>query len=115
MEVDDDVRQLALQGKRVRAIQLLRERTGADFKQANAAVNALLPKAHRGPARGMPLWLLGAILFAVVLTTIIVLVAAVNDLVPLVFRPVVVLLQPVLRPLIPLLLLPEVPLVVGAV
>ena len=115
MEVDDDVRQLALQGKRVRAIQLLRERTGADFNQANAAVNALLPKAHRGPARGMPLWLLGAILFAVVLTTIIVLVFAVNHLVPLVFRPVAVLLEPVTRPVIPLLLLPEVPLVVGAV
>ena len=115
MEIDDDVRHLALQGKRVRAIQLLRERTGADFTQANAAVNALLPKAHRGAARGIPLWLLATILFALVLTTIIVLVAAVNDLVPLVFRPIAVWLQPVSRPLIPLLLRPEVPIVVGAV
>ena len=30
MEVDDDVKQLALQGKTVRAIQLLRVRTGHD-------------------------------------------------------------------------------------
>ena len=115
LEVDDDVRQLALQGKRVRAIQLLRERTGADFNHANEAVNALLPKAYRGKTRGLPLWLLGAILFAVVLATIIVLVTAVNDLVPLIFRPVVVFLEPVVEPLILLLFLPEVPVAVGAV
>jgi hypothetical protein len=114
MEVDDDVRQLALQGKRVRAIQLLRERTGADFNDANHAVNALLPKAHRGRTRGIPLWIIGATVFAVVLVTISILVFAVNDLVPLIFRPVVVLLEPVVGPLIPLLFLPEVPVAVGA-
>jgi hypothetical protein len=52
MEVDDDVNQLALQGKTVRAIQLLRERTGVDFNQAHTAVNALLPSAHRMRAAG---------------------------------------------------------------
>jgi hypothetical protein len=121
MEVDDDVRQLALQGKRVRAIQLLRERTGADFSHANEAVNALLPKAYRGRARGFPLWLIGAILFAVVLTTTIVLVFAVNHLLPSVLRPLAVWLEPVtrpviplLRPVIPLLLRPEGPLAVAA-
>jgi hypothetical protein len=114
MEVDDDVSQMALQGKRVRAIQLLRERTGADFNQANVAVNALLPTAHRGRTRGIPLWLIGAIVFAVVLTTIIVLVFAVNDLVPVVLQPLAVSLEPVTRPVIPLLLRPEGPLAVAA-
>ena len=114
MEVDDDVRQLALQGKRVRAIQLLRERTGADFNHANDAVTALLPKAYRGRARGLPLWLIGAILLAVVLTTTIVVVFAVNHLLPLILRPLAVWLEPVTRPVIPLLLRPEGPVAVAA-
>jgi len=114
MEVDDDVRQLALQGKRVRAIQLLRERTGADFNHANEAVNALLPKAYRGRTRGLPVWLIGAILCAVVLTTTMVLVFAVNHLLPTALQPLGMWLEPVTRPVIPLLLRPESPLAVAA-
>ena len=113
MEVDDDVRQLALQGKRVRAIQLLRERTGADFNHANEAVNALLPKAYRGRTRGLPVWLIGAILCAVVLTTTMVLVFAVNHLLPTALQPLGVWLEPVARPVMPLLLRPESPLAVA--
>ena len=41
--------------------------------------------------------------------------AAFDGLVGLVFQPVAALLEPVLGPFMPLLLLPEVPLVVGAV
>jgi len=113
MEVDDDVRQLALQGKRVRAIQLLRERTGADFNHANEAVNALLPKAYRGSTRGLPVWLIGAILCALVLTTTMVLVFAVNHLLPTALQPLGVWLEPVARPVMPLLLRPESPLAVA--
>jgi hypothetical protein len=45
--MDDDVKQLALKGQMLRAVQLYRERTGADFKEALAAVNAHLPPTHR--------------------------------------------------------------------
>jgi hypothetical protein len=113
MEVDDDIRQIALRGKRVRAIQLLRERTGVDFNEANAAVNALLPERHRSEVRGVPLWLLGGILLAVVASTLVGLLAAVNKL-PVLLRPAMVLLERVVRPLSPLIFRPEVPLVAGA-
>lgn len=114
MEVDDDVRQLALQGKRVRAIQLLRERTGADFSHANEAVNGLLPKAYRGRTRGLPLWLIGASLLAVVLITTTVLVFAINHVLPSVLRPLAIWLEPVAGRVILLLLRPEGPLAAAA-
>ena len=97
----------------MRAIQLLRERTGADFNHANEAVNALLPKAYRGSTRGLPVWLIGAILCALVLTTTMVLVFAVNHLLPTALQPLGVWLEPVARPVMPLLLRPESPLAVA--
>jgi hypothetical protein len=89
MEVDDDVKQLALQGKAVRAIQLLRERTGADFDQAHTAVNALLPSAHRMRAAGgggvSVLLICGVILG---LAVVVVVLAAAGQLAAWLLRPV---------------------------
>ena len=89
MEVDDDVKQLALQGKIIRAIQLLRERTGADFNQAHTAVNALLPSAHRmraaGGGGGSVLLICGVI---VGLAVVVVVLAAAGQLAGWVLRPV---------------------------
>jgi hypothetical protein len=46
LRVDDDVRRLALGGQVLRAVQLHRERTGASFSEAVAAVHAQLPTGH---------------------------------------------------------------------
>jgi hypothetical protein len=88
MEVDDNVKQLALQGKIIRAIQLLRERTGADFNQAHTAVNALLPSAHRmRAAGGGGVWrLICAVILGLAVATIV--LAAAGQLAAWVLRPV---------------------------
>ena len=91
MEVDDDVKQLALQGKTIRAIQLLRERTGADFNQAHTAVNALLPSAHRmraaaGGGGGVWVRLICAVILG--LAVVVVLLAAAGQLAAWVLRAV---------------------------
>ena len=89
MEVDDDVKQLALQGKTIRAIQLLRERTGADFNQAHTAVNALLPSAHRmRAAGGGGVWV--RLICAVILglAVVVVVLAAAGQLAAWVLQPV---------------------------
>lgn len=103
MEVDDDVKQLALQGKTVRAIQLLRERTGADFNQAHTAVNALLPSAHRMRAAGgggVSVLLICAVILGLAVATIVVVLAAAGQLAAW-------LLQPVSWALLVLLVRPE--------
>ena len=108
MEVDDDVRQLALQGKTVRAIQLLRERTGADFNQAHAAVNALLPSAHRLRAAGgggVSWLLIGAVILAVAMATLVAIVAAIGQIEAWFLQPVSwALLTLLVRPVTSLLL-----------
>lgn len=115
MDVDDDIRQLALQGKRLRAIQALRERTGADFNQARDAVNALLPAAHRMRTRGVPVPLVGAALLAIIAAILFVVARTTDRLLPVFFRPIAVVLRPVVEPFAPLLLRPEVPPVVAVV